>query len=89
MPSPETRYSTHYFSVHARNFRRDDAAFSALYTQVDHQVRVEDKDALELLEPAAKTALPENERSGLQDGGAIRVRRLLAQQIREELGNHR
>jgi vanillate O-demethylase monooxygenase subunit len=82
--TPETLHSTHYFSVHARNFRHGDEAFSAMYTEVDHQVRLQDKQALELIEPAARLARLRDEQSGLQDGGGIRVRRLLARQIRAE-----
>jgi vanillate O-demethylase monooxygenase subunit len=87
--TPETRHSTHYFSVHTRNFRQGDAAFSAMYTEVDYQVRLQDKEALEWVEPAARTARLRDEQSGLQDGGGIRVRRLLAQQIRTELSDRR
>lgn len=82
--TPQTRNSTHYFAAFARNFRLGDDQFSKLYEQVDHQVRVEDQMGLELIEPAAARAVRSQEQSGVQDGAAIRVRRLLSQQIAAE-----
>lgn len=83
--TPETRYSTHYFSAHCRNFRIGDTELSNGFTEFDRMVRDQDKEALELIEPAAKTTKLSDEQSGVQDAAGIRVRRLLAQQIRREM----
>jgi vanillate O-demethylase monooxygenase subunit len=83
--TPETRYSTHYFSAHTRNFRLGDMALSNGFTELDRGVRKEDKDALELIEPAAKHMKLSDEQSGVQDAAGIRVRRMLAQQIAREM----
>jgi hypothetical protein len=48
-------------------------------------VRVQDVDALAWVEVGAARARLADEQSALQDGGGIRVRRLLAQQIKAEL----
>jgi nitrite reductase/ring-hydroxylating ferredoxin subunit len=83
--TPETRYSTHYFSAHARNFRLGDAELSNGFTELDRAVRQQDADALGLIEPAAKRMKLSDEQSGVQDAAGIRVRRLLAQQIMGEM----
>lgn len=84
--TPETRSTTHYFGGFSRNFRVGDAEFSAFYKELDRQVREQDVEALALIEPAAARARLADEQSALQDGGGIRVRRLLAQQIKAERG---
>lgn len=87
--TPETRTTTHYFSGFSRNFRQDDVAFSRMYVELDRQVREQDVEALALIEPAAARARLADEQSALQDAGGIRVRRLLAQQIKAELAASR
>lgn len=79
--TPETRFTTHYFGGHIRNFRRADSAFTATYHELDRLIRVQDVEVLEAIEPVARTARTDHEQSAAQDAGAIRVRRLLAQQI--------
>jgi vanillate O-demethylase monooxygenase subunit len=83
--TPETRYSTHYFSAHSRNFRLDDDGLSHAFTELDRQVRDQDKHALELIEPAARHMDVRDEQSAGQDAAGIRVRRLLTEQIKREL----
>lgn len=82
--TPETRYTTHYFAAFARNFRLGDEGFSKAFAEMDIGVRLQDCEALAAIEPEAKRVKPGFEQSALQDAAGIRVRRLLAQQIRRE-----
>lgn len=84
--TPETPGSTHYFGGVCRDFRLGDEAYSKFHVENYHAVRAQDIVALSAIEPwvdgFASTA---RELSAFQDGGAIRVRRLLAAQIEAEM----
>jgi vanillate O-demethylase monooxygenase subunit len=83
--TPETLHSTHYFGGFARNFRKGDEEFTRVYKEFDHAVRKEDAEGLGELEPNLdRFASVKAELSVRADAGAIRVRRLLSEQIRAE-----
>lgn len=83
--TPETPTSTHYFGGLSRNFRLSDPAYSAIQLQNYESVRQQDVDALSEMEPyVERFASTRHEVSAAQDAGAIRVRRLLSQQIKSE-----
>jgi hypothetical protein len=83
--TPETPTSTHYFGGISRNFRLSEPAYSAIQLQNYESVRQQDVDALSEMEPyVERFASTRHEVSAAQDAGAIRVRRLLSQQIKSE-----
>ena len=83
--TPETPASTHYFGGISRNYRRDDEAYSQMQLHSYEAVRQQDLVALSALEPnVERFASTRKELSARQDAGAIRVRRLLSEQIKSE-----
>jgi len=84
--TPETPRSTHYFGGVSRDFNLGDEAYSRLQVDNYHAVRDQDIDALSAIEPWIDThGNTRKELSAFQDGGAIRVRRMLAAQIEAEM----
>jgi vanillate O-demethylase monooxygenase subunit len=83
--TPETPTSTHYFGGVSRNFRLGDEPYSAMQLANYEAVRAQDVVALSAIEPFVdRYASTRKELSAQQDAGAIRVRRLLASQIKSE-----
>jgi phenylpropionate dioxygenase-like ring-hydroxylating dioxygenase large terminal subunit len=83
--TPETPTSTHYFGGISRNYRRGDEAYSRMQLHNYESVRQQDLVALSALEPNVdRFACTRKELSARQDAGAIRVRRLLTEQIKSE-----
>ena len=84
--TPETPNSSFYFGGVTRDFRTDEQEFSAANIHLYDAVRQQDEDALEAVEAGLdQVASVEREFSAAQDSGGIRVRRLLAAQIKNEL----
>lgn len=84
--TPESPTSTFYFGGFTRDFRLNDEAFTAANIQMYDAVRAQDEDALAAVEQGLdKLSYLDQEFSALQDSGAIRVRRVLAAQIQNEL----
>jgi phenylpropionate dioxygenase-like ring-hydroxylating dioxygenase large terminal subunit len=48
--TPETEKSTHYWTIMTRDFRIDDAGFSAMFANVNSKVVAQDIEALEAIE---------------------------------------
>jgi vanillate O-demethylase monooxygenase subunit len=85
MLTPETLHSTHYFGGFSRNFRKGDDEFTRIYSEFDHAVRMEDSVGLSAVEANLdRFASVKAELSVRADAGAIRVRRLLSEQIKAE-----
>ena len=83
--TPETPTSTHYFGGVSRNFRLGDEAYSQMQIHNYEAVRQQDVVALSAIEQYVdRFASTRRELSARQDAGAIRVRRLLAAQIKSE-----
>jgi vanillate O-demethylase monooxygenase subunit len=83
--TPETPTSTHYFGGISRNFRLGDDAYSAAQLANYEAVRQQDVAALSAIEPYVdRYVSTRKELSAKQDAGAIRVRRMLAAQIKAE-----
>jgi vanillate O-demethylase monooxygenase subunit len=83
--TPETPTSTHYFGGVSRNFRLGDEAYTAAQLANYEAVRQQDIVALSAIELYVdRYASTRKELSAKQDAGAIRVRRLLAEQIKRE-----
>jgi phenylpropionate dioxygenase-like ring-hydroxylating dioxygenase large terminal subunit len=83
--TPETPTSTHYFGGISRNYRLGDGSYSMAQVHNSDAVRQQDVDALSSIELYVdQFASTRHELSAHQDAGAIRVRRLLAQQIKSE-----
>jgi vanillate O-demethylase monooxygenase subunit len=83
--TPETPTSTHYFGGVSRNFRLGDEEYSAAQLANYEAVRQQDVVALSAIEPYVdRFASTRKELSAKQDAGAIRVRRMLAAQIKRE-----
>lgn len=85
--TPETPTTTHYFFANCRNFRKEDAAYNAVVTEVvTHVFTDEDKPMVEAQQRAMGTADLMDLRPLVlsPDMGAIRARRKLAAMIRAE-----
>jgi len=83
--TPETSTTTFYFGGFTRDFRLEDDAFTAANIHMYDSVRAQDETALALVENGLDgLSYLDQEFSALQDSGAIRVRRLLSAQIRNE-----
>jgi vanillate O-demethylase monooxygenase subunit len=83
--TPESPTSTHYFGGVSRNYRLGDAAYSLTQIRNYEAVRQQDIVALSVIESYVdRFASTRTEISAAQDEGAIRVRRLLAAQIKSE-----
>lgn len=84
--TPESPTSTFYFGGFTRDFRLDDEGFTAANIHMYDAVRAQDEEALAAVEQGLdKLGYLDQEFSAQQDSGAIRVRRLLAAQIQDEL----
>lgn len=84
--TPETPTSTHYRVMIVRNFQTDNAALTDFIVGIVEQVLPEDKVAVTLIEQVLQDASgPLREVSQRIDNGALKVRRRLEAQIRQEL----
>jgi hypothetical protein len=83
--TPETPTSTHYFNGVSRNFALENDGLSQMMLAQSMAVISEDIRALDILETYLQAAGGiQREMSVFNDAGALRVRRLLALQIRAE-----
>jgi vanillate O-demethylase monooxygenase subunit len=87
--TPESPHSTHYFNGISRNFSLDNDELSQVLLAQSAAVIAEDIRALGLIEAALQAGggSAQREISVLKDAGALKVRRLLARQIKAELEN--
>jgi vanillate O-demethylase monooxygenase subunit len=84
--TPETPHSTHYFNGISRNFALDNDDLSQMMLAQSAAVISEDIRALDILETYLQAGgSVQKELSVLNDAGALRVRRILGQQIQAEL----
>lgn len=83
--TPETKHSTHYFVLAARNFGHENPAISQILLGMGDRIQPQDSAAIEAIERGLQ-AFPEMPReiSCEVDQGGLRVRRMLAQQISQE-----
>ena len=83
--TPETEASVHYWVMTTRNFQLNNEAITHANLAMGDRIQPQDIDAIESIEAILQSmsTLPK-EVSGQVDVGAIKVRRLLAHQIRSE-----
>lgn len=84
--TPETENTAFYFGGLAHNFRTDDEEFVNVNVIMYDGLRQQDEDALELVEAGLQFVdRPDDEVSVAQDVGGVRIRRLLTEQIKNEI----
>jgi vanillate O-demethylase monooxygenase subunit len=86
MMTPASPTRVHYFVNTARNFGLDNPALGAMNLGMSTRIQPEDKEAVEAIEQVLRSGVPlPTEISARIDNGALKVRRRLETQIREEM----